>query len=98
LLAVEMMETTVEITVSLPRSVLVATGVRERDLDKFIREIVAVELYRQGRISLGKAAEVAGVDTKLDMMLLLAKHNVWTDYTAEDARDDITLLRDILRQ
>jgi len=38
------------------------------------------------RISLGKAAELAGVPTKIEMMAALAKHGVWLNYTAEDAR------------
>ncbi len=80
---------TVTITLSFPRSVLVAAGVREQELDRFVREAIAVELYRQGRLSLGKAAELAGFATKQEMLMALARHDVWLDYTAEDAADDL---------
>ena len=89
---------TVQITISLPRSVLAATGVREGELDRLVRELVAVELYRQGRVSLGKAAEVAGLSTKWEMMSTLARHGVWPDYTVEDATHDAATLKDLLRQ
>ncbi len=83
---------TVTITLSLPKSVLAAAGVREQELDRFVREAIAVELYRQGRLSLGKAAELAGFATKQEMLTVLAKHDVWLDYTAHDAADDLETL------
>jgi len=87
---------TVQVTVTFPRSVLVAARVRESELDALIREYVAVELYRQRKVSLGKSAELAGVPTKFDMMPVLAKHDVWLDYTAEDAAQDWETLREAL--
>ncbi len=83
---------TVTITLSLPKSVLAAAGVREQELDRFVREAIAVELYRQGRLSLGKATELAGFATKQEMLTVLAKHDVWLDYTAHDAVDDLETL------
>ncbi len=84
---------TVTVTVSIPQSVLAATGLQEQELAGFIREAIAVELYRQGRLSLGKAAEVAGVATRQEMMAVLAKHGIWLDYTAADAEADLATLR-----
>ncbi len=89
---------TVQVTVSLPRSLLAAAGVREQELDRLLRELVAVEMYRQGRLSLGKAAEVAGAGTKLEMLQILAKYGVWIDYTAEDAISDISTLQGALQK
>ncbi len=83
---------TVTITLSFPKSVLAVAGVREQELDRFVREAIAVELYRQGRLSLGKAAELAGFATKQEMLTVLAKHTVWLDYTAHDAVDDLETL------
>jgi predicted HTH domain antitoxin len=88
---------TISVSVSIPKSLLAVAGVREQELDRLIRELVAVELYRQGRLSLGKAAEVAGVATKWEMMSVLAKHDVWVDYTADDAAEDLATLRGVLR-
>lgn len=85
---------TMTVTVSLPKSLLAAVGVREEDLDALIREWIAVELYRRGRVSLGKAAEVAGVATKWEMLGTLARHDIWIDYAAEDAVQDAEVLAD----
>lgn len=87
---------TVAITISLPRSLLAAADVREQELAKLTRETVAVDLYRRGRLSLGKAAEVAGLATKWEMTALLARHDVWLDYDAQDIWDDAAVVREVL--
>jgi predicted HTH domain antitoxin len=84
-------------TITLPDSVLSAIRVREGDLDRFIRRLLAVELYREGKISLGKAAEVAGARNKWEMIMLLDEKGVPLDYVAEDADQDLKALRKHLR-
>ena len=54
------METTVA-TNDLPSSFLAATNVKKDEIDAFIRQLLVVESCREGTLSLGKAAEVAGV-------------------------------------
>jgi predicted HTH domain antitoxin len=49
-------------------------------------------------LSLGKAAEVAGVATKLDMLGVLARHDVYVDYTADDAIADADAVQQLLKQ
>jgi len=78
--------------ITLPESVLQAIRV----LDRFIRRILAVELYREGRLSLGKAAEVAGARNKWEMVLLLDEKGVAQDYSAEDAEQDLNTLKKYL--
>ena len=53
-----------------------------------------VELYREGKLSLGKAAEVAGVRNKWEMLMLPNEKGVPIDYTAE-GRDKIKNGKDI---
>ena len=52
----------------------------------------AVELYREGRLSLGKAAELAGIKSKWEMLMLLNERGVPLDYTARDAKKDLQTL------
>jgi len=59
------------------------------ELGPFIKRSLAVELYREGKLSLGKAVELAGVRTKWDMLMLLAEKGVPLDYTAEDANSEV---------
>ena len=87
---------TIAVTVTFPRTLLAAAQVRESELDALIREYVAVELYRQKKVSLGKAAELAGVPTKCEMMAVLARHDAWLNYAAEDAMHDWETLREVL--
>jgi predicted HTH domain antitoxin len=56
----------------------------------------AVELYREGRLSLGKAAELAGARSKWEMLLLLSERGVPLDYTADDAGKNLQTLGDVL--
>ena len=84
---------TLEATVKLPCSFLTATKLKEDELDEFIRRSLAAELYREGKLSLGKAAEVAGARNKWEMLMILNEKGIPIDYTAKDAEKDLKTLR-----
>ena len=84
----------VEIMLKLPRSILALMGSMETNIGQSIIETVAVALYHRRQISLGKAAEIAGVPVE-QMNEILAEHGVSLDYTAEDAAQDWNTLREI---
>lgn len=86
----------IEAKVNLPSSFLAAIKVGEDELDLFIRRSLAVQLYREGKLSLGKAAEVADVRNKWEMLILLNEKGVPIDYTAEDAVKDLKTLKEVL--
>lgn len=88
---------TLDVTVTLPRSILATAGVREEGLDRLLRETLAVELYRMRRVSLGKAAEIACLN-RWEMLSLLAKHDVPLNYTADDAARDWDAIEEVLAQ
>ena len=92
---VSLMETMVA-TINLPGSFMTATKVKEDELGTFIRQLLAVELYREGTLSLGKAAEVAGMRNKWEMLLLLNEKGIPIDYTAKDAKIDLETLKKAL--
>ena len=48
----------------------------------------ALDLYREGKVSLWKAAKIAGLSL-WEMIDLLAKEKVLLNYTIEDLREDI---------
>ncbi len=82
--------------VDLPGSVLALIKVDKDQLGPFIRRSLAVELYREGRLSLGKAAELAGAKSKWEMLMLLSERGVSLDYTAIDAKKDLQTLKEVL--
>jgi predicted HTH domain antitoxin len=65
-----------------------------RDLISRGRLFLALERYREGKASLGRAAEVAGVSVR-EMMDLLAEHGIPADLSVEDYRDSLVTLREI---
>jgi len=63
--------------------------------EKYSKRSLAVELYREGRLSLGKAAELAGTKSKWEMLMLLSERGVPLDYTANDAEKDLQTLKSV---
>ncbi len=80
------------VKLQVPDSLIHSLKIPEDELNSFFRQTVAVELYREGRISLGKAREFAGLTNKWEMIQLLNQRNVDFDYTAKDAQEDLETL------
>lgn len=66
---------TLTVNLQLPRDLLGALDVPEAKLEAPILELVALELFRQERISTGKGAELLGI-SKWEFIQLLAQHNL----------------------
>lgn len=65
-----------------------------RDLIARGRVFLALEWYRQGKASLSRAAQVAGVPIS-EMLDLLVKHGIPSDLHVEDYREGLETLRKI---
>ena len=65
-----------------------------RDLIGRGRVFLGLERYRQGKASLSKAAELAGVSVS-EMMDLLAAHGIPADLSVEDYRESLLTLREV---
>jgi predicted HTH domain antitoxin len=87
---------TVQAVVDLPGSVLALIKADKDELDPFIKRSLAVELYREGKLSLGKATELAGIKSKWEMLMLLSERGVPVDYTADDAENDLKTLKEVM--
>lgn len=86
----------IKATVSLPSSFPLAVRVSEGEMPDFIKRTLAIELYREGKLSLGKAAELAGARNKWEMLNILDKSGVSLHYDVRDAEDDLNTLEEIL--
>jgi predicted HTH domain antitoxin len=71
---------TVNVNISLPRDLLGALDVPEVRVEGRLRELIALELVREGRISTGKGAEMVGI-SKWAFIQLLAQRGI--DYFTE---------------
>ena len=79
-------------TLEIPRGVLDAAQMSTRDL----RRELALTLYAQQRLSLGKARELAGLSL-WEFRHWLGLRRIEVHYDADDLRDDIATLRTLGR-
>jgi len=78
----------ITLTLEVPRDLAVALNVSLPQLPARMRELIAVELFREGRISAGKGAEILGT-SKLAFVQLLARYSIsyFTESPEELAAD-----------
>lgn len=74
--------------VDLPREITTIFKIEEKEVPSFIKKTLALELFREKKISLGKAAGIANL-SKEEMMGLLAVHKIPLHYTIDELREDI---------
>lgn len=67
-------------------------GIFDEPVEKHMLELIAVGLYREGKITLRQAAEMVGVDYQ-GMMELLRKHGSYVNYDIEELEEDLAYAR-----
>jgi predicted HTH domain antitoxin len=68
--------TTRQVTLDIPEKVLLAEKTDEASFAREIRVLAAVKLYELGRLSSGRAAELAGVP-RVEFLLSLGRYKVF---------------------
>lgn len=71
------------VSLELPRDFLGALDIPESQLASRLLELVSLELFRQGRISAGKGAEMLGI-SKWQFVQLLARYEIPYFVESED--------------
>ncbi|MCD6189848.1 MAG: UPF0175 family protein [Thermococcus sp.] len=66
----------------------VARIIGTKNLDSEVRLLTAIELYREDKVSLGKAAEIAGLSTR-EFLYELRKRDIPINYDLEELKRDI---------
>ncbi len=80
------------VTVEIPREILHVTRMTPEEL----RRELAVSLFQQGKLSFGKARELAGM-TVWAFQQLLGSREIPVHYGVEDYEEDLTTLRELGR-
>lgn len=81
------------ITIDIPSDILLALNETEAELQKNIKTSLAVRLYRMEKLTIGKAAQLAGLG-RLQFETLLSEYEIpISTLTIEDIREDIKKLR-----
>lgn len=89
---------TVTVTLSLPRDLLGTLEVPETQLEPRLRELIALELFREGRISSGKGAELLGI-SKWEFVQLLARHHInYFTESPEELTADVEIVERLLNE
>jgi predicted HTH domain antitoxin len=87
---------TVTVALDLPRNLLGALDVPQTQLEAHLRELIALELFRERRITSGKGAELLGI-SKLEFIYLLARRQIpYFTESPDELADDVTALEQLL--
>jgi len=62
--------------------------VLEKPLERSVVELVAIGLYREGKITLRQAADLVGANMR-EILKVLEKHNAYINYGMEELEEDI---------
>lgn len=81
--------------VEIPDDLWVILKIDKKDIPKAVKLYLAIELYREGKISLGKASEIAGI-TKEEMMEVLSRKKIPINYDVDDLKEDVEKLEGLL--
>ncbi len=76
------------IVLQIPESIASAIRLPEQIMETEIKSLLALTLYSQGYLSLGKARELAGL-SKYHFSLLLGKNKIARHYDESDLEDDL---------
>ena len=75
------------VQVALPAKLLEAAEVNPADASRGTAMLLALELYRENRVSLGRAAELC--DTPIEQFLVFAgHHDTPIHYSSQDLEED----------
>lgn len=77
------------IGLELPEKIVPIISTNKRDFSHRIKQLVVLELFREGKISSGKAAEILGMERILFFNLLSEQKIPYFDLTKEELKEDI---------
>jgi predicted HTH domain antitoxin len=75
------------VQVSLPADLLKAAGVSPADASREATMLLTLELYRENKISVGRAAELSQTSVEA-FMVFAGRHEVPMHYSASDLEED----------
>ena len=61
------------------------------DIPSYIQKLIALELFREEKVSLGKASQIAGLSV-WEMMALLKEKKIPLNYSVKDFEKDMNLI------
>jgi len=84
----------IDIKLQLPKDLVKVVDAPNNQLENALWQKIVLELYREERISFGKASELLGI-TKWEFTDLLREKAVPLAYDEDDLEDDLNTLKDM---
>ncbi|MDM8521247.1 UPF0175 family protein [Anaerolineales bacterium HSG6] len=89
----ELTSSKVTISVMLPQSLLFDYGLSQQEASIVLLRAFVLMLYRQDRISSGKAARLLGIPRLVFIQQVLAQENIpYLDYSAEELEAEVATI------
>jgi predicted HTH domain antitoxin len=77
-----------QLSLSLPEELSTALGEPDGDLGRAAFEAIALEAYREHKLSTAQLRRVLGFETRMEVDGFLKRHGVELEYTTEDLQRD----------
>ena len=79
---------TIKTEIELPSDILYSQGVYKNRIGYFVKKNFLLELYREGKVSLGRMAALLGMNL-VEMMGVMKDSNIPLDYGIEELEEDM---------
>jgi predicted HTH domain antitoxin len=87
------MITTRNLKMQIPQDIFIALNINENEMIYDLKLNYAIELFRSGKLTIGKAAELAGVK-RYSFECMLSERNIpISDITFQEVKDDVESLK-----
>lgn len=83
---------TIKTEIQFPSDILYSLGIDKTHMEYFIKKNFLLELYREGRISLGRMAALLGL-SKIEMLGVLKDLKIPLNYGVSELDEDIETAR-----
>ena len=87
-----------QITVEIPDQFAQQLAPADRDPARMALEAMALEAYRDGRISAHQLQQLLGIGSRYELDGFLKGHRVWLEYGAEDLEQDLAVAEGLRQQ
>jgi hypothetical protein len=81
------------LTLEIPDDVAAALNAGGGDLTRRALEAFAAEEYRHDRLTKPELQRLLGIETSYELDGFLKAHEIWIEYTAEDAAREVATLK-----
>ena len=81
------------LTVHIPDEIAGRLGASGGDLSRRALEALLAEEYKRDRLTKPELQQLLGIETSYDLDAFLKAHDIWIEYTREDAERERTSLR-----